>query len=457
MKFIKKILVLCLFIGSMFTLTGCATSVNMSDYIDIEISGYNTVGKANAYFDEEKFIEDYKDKIKIDVVKLEAGAEDLINALLKISSAFAYEEYTLEDLYGDTMEEAVQDLVEEILDYDNGAEALADCLSTFYRLDKSSQLSNGDKVNLIWLNNLSSYYNEHEDEFEVDGHTKDETKAQVTMIEEGFNNYIKALNKMFDVNIKLGSKSVTVSDLEEVSTFNPFDHLEVKFSGIAPEGYVEYTADSSVDGMSSIYFSVEGNDGNLNVGDSVTIKAEYYSSEEEFANQYGKIMSETEKTYTCDGLSSYVTSISQIDAATLESMKSQCKDAYDSYMASNFGDYESLTSMNYLGSYVLTRKDMDTWYDKNKVFLVYKMEVNCDGTPVTYYFYYKFSDVIVNADGSVDVDLFDYDYPSNRYDSGVTHGYSTVKYRGYGSIDELYKDAIQSEVEYYTVESNVAE
>lgn len=449
MNFLKRILVVCLLVTSLFTLGGCSTTVDLSKYVTIDVSGYNTVGTASAYFDEEQFIADYGDKIKLDVVHLEEGMKNYLESMIKYSSLLSGEELNSEDYYSD---EDIQSTVEDLLyDYDNGAECLVDFVKYFMALDKKSQLSNGDKVTLSWFNATAMIGEDKASEL-----TDDQKKVLDDVVKE----WINALNEMFNVNLKTSSKTITVEGLEEISMFNPFDNLTVTFSGIAPNGYVDYSINNSFDGMSSIYFSVEGNDGGLNVGDKVTIKAEYYGSEEDFANKYGKIMSTTEKEYTVDGLDAYLTSASQIDDNTLSSMKSQINDAFESYRASNWDDEETLTSFNYIGNYVLTRKSGDSWNTQNYVVLVYKVELSANGSPVAYYTYYAYDDIVVKADGSIDIDLMSYSTPYNTYDSDVKvkgSNWSTYRYKGYESLDSLYKNAIQTNIEYYNIENNVGE
>lgn len=436
MKIIKKILVVCLLFTSLFSLTGCATTVNLNDYVTIDISGYNTVGRASATFDEEKFIEDYGDKIKFDIAKLEKYLPEY---------AEAYNTYSVAKGYGTVEydEDDIKDFVENIIECSNGAEALLDGFGLDYNLDKRTGLSNGDKVTLKWFDNsYNSDYEEYKDVYD-------------TFSKE----YCNFIEKIFNINLKYSNKSATVSGLEEVSLFDPFSALTVKFTGISPNGYVEYDVDSNVAEAGSVYYHLadDVNNGNLSVGDVITIKAEYYNSEESFASQYGKVLSSTEKQYTVDGLGQYVSTASQIDDTTLERMKSQCQDAYSAKTVSNFDENEAFTSLDYIGNYVLFKKTSSS-YNVNKVYLVYKANISVKGTAFTYYTYYEFSDLVLNADGSITVDLMDYNRPSNYFDTEVSDGWwSSYRYYGFDSLDSLYTKAIQSEAEYYTIETNVTE
>ena len=47
-----------------FAMANRKTVINLNDYVTVSYSGYDTMGKATAHFDEEAILKDYKDKIK---------------------------------------------------------------------------------------------------------------------------------------------------------------------------------------------------------------------------------------------------------------------------------------------------------------------------------------------------------------------------------------------------------
>ena len=59
------VLILALGVGAAFLFLGRKTTINLNKYMTISYSGYETIGKASAAFDTEKFEADYKDKMQL--------------------------------------------------------------------------------------------------------------------------------------------------------------------------------------------------------------------------------------------------------------------------------------------------------------------------------------------------------------------------------------------------------
>ncbi len=103
-----------------------------------------------------------------------------------------------------------------------------------------------------------------------------------------------------------------ISGLEEAEEIDPFEGIEVTFSGVAPKG----EASINTDGCNSYakdngYYSVkEGNNYSLSNGDKIVIVYEYY--EGTFISDK-KIVTEDTKEYTVEGLSEYVTTAGAAD------------------------------------------------------------------------------------------------------------------------------------------------
>lgn len=100
-----------------FGLTGCGgTTVNLNDYITVEVSGYNTMGEARVFFDKEAFEEDFGEKIEAKIDKQGGDA-----GLMSMELQFGYEPYDV--------------MLRYCADYEVG---------------KVSELSNGDVVQVVW-------------------------------------------------------------------------------------------------------------------------------------------------------------------------------------------------------------------------------------------------------------------------------------------------------------------
>ena len=281
-------------------------------------------------------------------------------------------------------------------------------------------------------------------------------------IDEDVYDYVKC-------KLKFKDGEYEVSGLPEVGTFDAFADLIVEFYGVAPNGYAELGYDGS--DMSIYDFSIDKSDG-LSNGDKVTVSID--SSEiEYYASTLGKVPAELEKEYTVEGLDSYVMSLSEIDEAALEAMQKQATDVYNAKVARDWEEGETLQSLTYIGEYLLIPKEtyLNSGELENHLFLVYKAQVrnnytNDEGQIYDrvndIYWYIRFDDLVVGADGSVSVDVTDYDTPDNRFeiDSGISAGWWSTKswyYYGYPTLDELYKDVVTAYLDSYDHEDAVEE
>ncbi len=276
--------------------------------------------------------------------------------------------------------------------------------------------------------------------------------------------------KYLKCKLKYKAGSYTVSDLEEVATFDAFADLDVEFSGISPDGKANLNYTGSL--MHSYDFSCDKTSG-LSNGDVVTVTIDD-ATVESCVQSIGQIPAELEKTYTVEGLESYLMHTSEIDDAALQSMQAQASDVYNAHAANNFDESESLESLDYIGTYLLTPKDTKAYsYNiMNKLYLVYKVRVrdtfsndhDSYDQVNTVYWYISFHDLMVGQDGSVTVDLNDYGTPSDRFtiDSGVVGNNwfgsnQTWYYYGYATLDELYKVAVTKNIDAFNHEDNVTE
>lgn len=276
--------------------------------------------------------------------------------------------------------------------------------------------------------------------------------------------------KYLKCKLKYKAGSYTVSDLEEVDTFDAFADLDVEFSGISPDGKANLNYTGTL--MHSYDFSCDKTSG-LSNGDVVTVTIDEDTAAS-YVQSIGQIPAEFEKTYTVEGLESYLMHTSEIDEATLQSMQAQASDVYKAYAANDWIESESLESLDYIGTYLLTPKDTNAYsYNvMNKLYLVYKVGVrdtfsNDSGSydqVNTVYWYISFHDLMVGQDGKVTVNLSDYGTPSDKFtiDSGLrgNNWFGSNQawyYHGYETLDELYKAAVTKNMDAFNHEDNVTD
>lgn len=107
-----------------------------------------------------------------------------------------------------------------------------------------------------------------------------------------------------DVDIK-------VSGLQEAIEINPFDKIKIQYSGTAPDGYATVDTSALNDLPDTIWCDIAPKEGLCN-GDTVKVTISD-SSVSNLANR-GYRLTETEKTYTVEGLQSYLMSLDELPA-----------------------------------------------------------------------------------------------------------------------------------------------
>ena len=220
-----------------------------------------------------------------------------------------------------------------------------------------------------------------------------------------------------------------------------FDDVDVKFTGVDGNGEVEFeiTNDREIYDYISFYCDSYY----LEEGDEVTVTFGSYSSPEDMAdycaNEFGCIPTETEKTFTVEGLGHYIEDASEITSeSVLGTMYQDGIDAISDTLYSVYEDDEfSIVQAEYVGCAVAYKE-----YYGNYVYVVYKITAdvtNPDGDTeqIVFYNYAKFEDGIMNGDGTCTYeDLYNVSHNTAKFDVGK---YIASIY-GYEDIESLRED-----------------
>lgn len=382
MKKMKGIMILAIMLVTMFGLTGCGkTTVNLNEYVTINVEGYDSMGTASYEFDYDAFENDYSGKIKF-------------------NSKNGNDYSKLGLLMGATTEEMLLDV----------------CVSQ--KLDKTSGLSNGDKVILKW-------------------------DCEDVMAEEYFN-----------ATLKYSDIEYTVSDLEEVESFNPFDYVTVSFSGISPKGTVTINPDYNQSEIQYVTFTADRTSG-LKTGDVITITAKISGSVDSFVENFGCVLEKMEETYTVDGLASYISDVSDIPEDMYNKMDAQLRDNFNAYVAQSWVNKNAVQEFENIGNYLVTLKDGMYGSPNNYLYYVYKVTTNVDDVEFTYYWYGYFTDVLILADGTCSVDLSKYKVSESSSFWGIHTGdylecYDGKYYvAGFADLETFINQHIISKIEKY--------
>ena len=383
-------------------------TIDVSKYMTLSADGYNTVGKLNISFDTEKLEKDYGKQIATRFKKQMKNLKDDTYGLSSLTASL-YDGYET-DLFAET------------------------CATG--SADKTKNLSNGDVVTYTWDDN------------------SDEAE------------------EAFGVKVKYSDITYTVSGLASVNTFDAFDGVDVEFSGISPDGRATVNSLPTAAEAQGLYYILDENSG-LSNGDTVTLTV--HSNRDDFSDcidKYGAMPQATEKTFTVEGLNEYVTSADTLSDSVLVSLQNQAEDVFKSYAAQRFSNGQTFKGMTYLGNYILTPKNKDSWGDKDRIVLAYQVTVHHDYTSElnttydaddSFFWYITFNNVSKDADGNIASGLNDYDTPTTfvKIDSGVqkysfSSSTETWEYYGYASLDSLYNAAVNQYVENYNHQDNVA-
>lgn len=413
-NFLRFVGVVFVFILLVFLVKSHKTTIKLDKYVTVEFEGYDTLGKATARFDWEKFEKDYGKKIKLNKSSLKKYLkEEFGDELTDLGMSMFLSEYLVE---GGGME-----LFKELI---SGS------------LDKSANLSNGDVVTYTWK--------------------CDDDIAEF----------------LYHCKLKYKDNEFKTIGLEQVGTFNPFDGATMEFYGIAPDGNADFDLPQAEDYDYYLRSSLDKDSG-LSNGDTVTVTISISGSEESFVEKYGKLPNPTEQTYTVDGLMAYIDTAADIPDGLLSQMQSQAEDIIKAQVAKQWKEEASLSKLEYIGNYYLKAKNSSS-SNKNKCALVYKitaaetMDTVDQGVikeDVDIYYYVQFKNLMTEEDGNGAVDISNYDITNDGFDvktdylkeSGWWTTYFEFHYNGYESLDKLYNEIVTKNLEEYSHEDNVSE
>ncbi|WP_314966518.1 hypothetical protein [Oribacterium sinus] len=304
-------------------------------------------------------------------------------------------------------------------------------------------------------------------DFYVDGNWKIEgdssdgklKNGETVKLSWGFNQ--EELEEQFKVKFSSKGTEFKVEGLKDVQLFDAFKDFDYKFTGISPEGAVEWKGTGDMDGSKGYYFTVEPSM-DLKNGDKVKVKIEP-ANPESVIQKYGIAPKETEKEITVEGLPSYVEKADAISDSLLQDMQKEITDKIQSQLASQ-GEEVSFVGAEYLGYYFLTSKSANA-FEHNIMFPVMKVNVQINipdksyNAQHSYYFTGAFTNLMDEGSGKVTVDLNDMDIPYHyaTIDTGVVAWFSTVKFNfsGFEDLNSLRNQCVSQKLDKYTVEETV--
>ena len=273
---------------------------------------------------------------------------------------------------------------------------------------------------------------------------------------------VNILENKYDIEISFEDVYEKVSGLEEIVAFDPFEDVVIEFTGMSKNGKAKIV--SKNEEYSWIEYEIS-KDNSLTNGDKITVEVKNSDRIQQYCIENGIKFSRMEREYTVEGLGYYFSKLTDIPESEMSKMQKQAEDAFAAYVATNWGESESLKEMKYLGSYLLHAKS-DGWvYTNNCLYLIYKIDVDNGNGGLSYYYYTKFENLHVTSEGEYVVDILSYEVPygyatsfmGEWYLSGVSFVEGNYWYVGYRSIDEIFSACVTSNLDEYTYDSNVEE
>ena len=286
------------------------------------------------------------------------------------------------------------------------------------KADKTSDLSNGDKINITI--------------------TWDEELVK----EAGF----KFTGKQYVIE---------VTGLEDGVEIDLFEDISIQCEGVSPSATAKVINSSENEWIKGLNFRIEDYTGLAN-GDIVTVEAD---CSQESAEYHGYIIEETKKEFVIEGADEYVSNYSQIDEVTLEQINTYSSDLIESQLTQSYlykyyiypgeflWDEVHLKSVEIVPCYAYfqnVREELElSWYGaQNKFVIVYNVtitdEVTPEGKSVLLPVYYE--DIVLQGDDKIIVDY--------------NNAYIVESYKEY---EEMYRAIVTSKKADYNSEEIIFE
>ncbi|MGI5888214.1 MAG: zinc-ribbon domain-containing protein [Oscillospiraceae bacterium] len=264
---------------------------------------------------------------------------------------------------------------------------------------------------------------------------------------------------------KVDDITVEVSGLEEAPTFDAFEGISITYDGAYPYAYAAVEDNSPGYYTDYLYYTID-NYSYVSEGDTITVTIDGTYSGESVASvcldQFGAVPAEMSKTFTLTGVPYYATSLSDIPQTATDELIS----IYNDYAATaDNGEGVSQASIEYVGSYLLHCKEgMESEYRYNYYYLIFKVtdhvEYQTLNADISYYYLMTYTNLVVNGDGTVTVDDYyiTYDDPSSSMEVTAEDGQIyTFTYYGYESVDQIYQNMIEPDLDEYDMETTITQ
>lgn len=193
--------------------------------------------------------------------------------------------------------------------------------------------------------------------------------------------------------IKSIEKTYTVEGLAEIETIDVFEHVTVTFSGVSGNSTVQLEVNTEDEILNAYSFKI---DPQYDVSNGDTVTVSITNMERVFA-RYNVVPTETEKTFTVEGLQTYAT-IDNLPLETILNIAEQFAAEEDSTEGNT--DFLSCSKAEVYGCFFLKDKDSE----RNELhILVYEHQYHYGEYLRTTYVPLVFKNLLTDTNGNVEI------------------------------------------------------
>lgn len=215
--------------------------------------------------------------------------------------------------------------------------------------------------------------------------------------------------------VESDTKEYKVSGLAEPVEIDPFEKLEITYTGASP--YIQAVIDSTkCDSMVNKYIQFDIENNYLRNGDIFTVTATYNEYD---AETYGFIVKNDTKTYTVENQPEYITSLDDLD---LTGLQAELNDKLTVTTTANEGDgsfagvylwnsFKAIAEKKHRTSYLVSLKNsfedkFDGYnYNYNRYIQIYEYTINAKKEQKKVYVAVYVNNICKNADGTISWDI----------------------------------------------------
>lgn len=411
------------------------TTIYMDDFITIEYEGLSTKGEADMHFDQEAFMARLKEEMTEQEaytmlmqlgnagmdLQLEA-AENLTNGdeiyiLFSVNNEIAKE-------YGVQLEVKNSTIKVEALREPVFLDLFADLELTFTGCSPYADVTYENKSTNEFIKKVDFYI------------------SNSYNLEEGEKFTIEAYYSEYDAEeagyiILESTKEYTATNLPKPVELNPFDYVEVVFTGLEGSGYAEAVKSQEIDFMDYIRFEFNKSS-SLTEGETITLAYSIRWNADPL--EYGYVLPETTtKQFTVPKLGKYITDFTELTedgrnsaiAGALEEAKlSVTKESNDNRTSSiklyntNFNSLNELSYATGLSNVklhsVIAAQDQGWFSNTDYLCFIFTVDITghsniANGGDATGYFFMYLKNPIMKGDGTLEFDFEDRDLSYYRY------------------------------------------